>query len=825
MPQSTAGLPSNHQNPLQYCDHSRNVSPDASCLLYCMRNDFMKPELVTLAAASLLFGFAAQPKAQDYNPCPRSNAVSAYEFGQGYISNLTPGVSWVAWSELLNDRWSDESITRRISFEAATVEQAMRRIGFDETLPESYYNDFQNYMPPLPPPDPNQATAYETAAKMYRAGDWDGSITLFDEIVADGRSLYRGAAAYSAARAALKTGQYVDALHRIDAILRDPSLVEFHLAASHLLGTMAWRTGTAVLVAGRLAEISHLLVAPAALVCSDPVLQRLQADARQDLKWYLGSAYPAEYANGVDWARRLALDRLAAMDPLIDLARVLAAPTPFDRDFGWIEPTQEPPAQGDWEIHALVAWQFARQDRDALTNHARERWLATRNPLWGFALAKRTSDPLDIARLRDMIQSLDSLPQSPAVQAAIPALRWEFRQHLVRLLLMNDRFPEAVEVLHSDSNTDYRFWRTKSAIVDGGVRFFLARFDLADARGWASAASEAMNQPVSGQLVPILADEPGGTGLDDGASPYGAQESLRAVLDMMPASRLVALANSSSLSLNDRRAVFAAGWLRLYLLGNWQETKGLLPQLRSLYPELAADIDAINSAWFDDTRQHLVLRMLLRSPGLSPRAFWARDLPSTTRYGDRTLSLFAIDSANPSDGNWWCPMDIDQMKIDLARSFYIRPLNARSYADPRSGQVTYLQDYWAAWWEDRAAELKLADWLIAWHPALKGIDLSELNALAKVESGPKLLTEGALRWGNDTNWFWHLFGTDDFLPETLHLAVRSTRYGCRRAGGHALYSKSAFIWLRQNYPDSDWTLQTPYWFDRPGIGWPQSTPP
>lgn len=51
-------------------------------------------------------------------------------------------------------------------------------------------------------------------------------------------------------------------------------------------------------------------------------------------------------------------------------------------------------------------------------------------------------------------------------------------------------------------------------------------------------------------------------------------------------------------------------------------------------------------------------------------------------------------------------------------------------------------------------------------------------------------------------------------PEILHLAVRSTRYGCKDANT-LRYSKAAFDILHKRFPRSEWTKKTPYYFGEP----------
>ena len=55
---------------------------------------------------------------------------------------------------------------------------------------------------------------------------------------------------------------------------------------------------------------------------------------------------------------------------------------------------------------------------------------------------------------------------------------------------------------------------------------------------------------------------------------------------------------------------------------------------------------------------------------------------------------------------------------------------------------------------------------------------------------------------------------DPRVPESLHRLVRITRYGCRGVPRNGVISKAAFDLLHNRYPASEWTRQTPYWFDQ-----------
>ena len=92
------------------------------------------------------------------------------------------------------------------------------------------------------------------------------------------------------------------------------------------------------------------------------------------------------------------------------------------------------------------------------------------------------------------------------------------------------------------------------------------------------------------------------------------------------------------------------------------------------------------------------------------------------------------------------------------------------------------------------------------------IDRRELEALAAAGSATERLAEDAVEWGRHRGWLSGWFGSDEYLPETLHLAVRATRFGCRRPLDNGPWSRAAFKMLHERYPASEWTKRTPYWF-------------
>ena len=88
--------------------------------------------------------------------------------------------------------------------------------------------------------------------------------------------------------------------------------------------------------------------------------------------------------------------------------------------------------------------------------------------------------------------------------------------------------------------------------------------------------------------------------------------------------------------------------------------------------------------------------------------------------------------------------------------------------------------------------------------AQKAIATDEIQQLAALGTAPNYLARQAVVWANAS-------ANDPRVPEALHLAVRSTRYGCADAQTGAL-SKAAHGLLHKRYPRSPWTQKTPYWF-------------
>ena len=88
--------------------------------------------------------------------------------------------------------------------------------------------------------------------------------------------------------------------------------------------------------------------------------------------------------------------------------------------------------------------------------------------------------------------------------------------------------------------------------------------------------------------------------------------------------------------------------------------------------------------------------------------------------------------------------------------------------------------------------------------ASQALALRQAAALQALGTAPNYFCRIAIEWAEKNP-------TDARAPEALHLAVRSTRYGCTdKETGR--WSKAAYDLLHRRYPNTTWANNTKYWF-------------
>jgi hypothetical protein len=81
---------------------------------------------------------------------------------------------------------------------------------------------------------------------------------------------------------------------------------------------------------------------------------------------------------------------------------------------------------------------------------------------------------------------------------------------------------------------------------------------------------------------------------------------------------------------------------------------------------------------------------------------------------------------------------------------------------------------------------------------------SQWQKLSAIGTAPNYLTGEVLAYAEH-------HPEDPLVPQALHLAVRSTRFGCTNIETTKL-SKAAFDFLHEHYPQSEWSAKTKYYY-------------
>ncbi|HSV28375.1 MAG TPA: hypothetical protein VLL76_02420, partial [Candidatus Omnitrophota bacterium] len=408
---------------------------------------------------------------------------------------------------------------------------------------------------------------------------------------------------------------------------------------------------------------------------------------------------------------------------------------------------------------------------DGLTQHALERWRANGDPLWALAAMARvapshaaTPELLEAfaamkGRMRDCTAGLPE-------KAVLPGMAF----HAVRLMLGRGALDEAVALAAE----------THGHATPFTVRWLVANGHVAHAR-----------RLSSGDLAPLLDSH----GRLAGAPP--------AVLNLLPPETLAQAALDPSRSDYMRRHLARVAFTRAYLLDGWKRARPLAETLIAIDDQTAPMMRKAKDIWSDRKRDHYLTLVMLRNPRFGVRV----------NEGHVRLPAWEINAAHPSDNNWWCAFDFEREWDRLLFAIFDGPMHLSGFGWDPVGDMGTLR-YPPPIPPDEMQRIEAArDAILAAHPILKQVNRAELDRLGAVASGPKYLSEKALAWSQGSTWLTRLLGEDRGVAEALALSVRSTRYGCERAGGHGGYSRAAYETLHRRFPESSHAQATRWWFD------------
>ncbi|HSK63828.1 MAG TPA: hypothetical protein VK893_08310 [Pyrinomonadaceae bacterium] len=398
----------------------------------------------------------------------------------------------------------------------------------------------------------------------------------------------------------------------------------------------------------------------------------------------------------------------------------------------------------------LSDWILTFQNSDA-SDHALSRWQATRSNPWLIAALTYTKgkDP----KANELISEASKVKNT---STAFPSARF----HAIRLLMEQDKNAEARKLLDQSLNVDRAVFDESSLNLLISRRMLLAQ-TLPEFLADAARVPAALSWNDDGREIPAEDSWMSEEHKVQKDKPFFDHDAGHAFNEQFPLSVLKEAVKSNVLPPAPRRDLAQAAWLRAALLGDTATADELAQTLANLIPELAPLLKNYQSATQPDDKKSAAIYAWLKFPGLEPVV--------DIGYG-RETPLSEQDSYRD---NWWC----------------------RSYFVPGTPEESSKVVYFTAVKGPPPAFLS---------PSEVRQGANEATTLKALGTAPNYIARQVIEWANRRP-------NDPRVPEALHLAVRTTRYGCTDKET-ARWSKAAFDVLHRNFPNSSWAKKTPYWF-------------
>jgi hypothetical protein len=425
----------------------------------------------------------------------------------------------------------------------------------------------------------------------------------------------------------------------------------------------------------------------------------------------------------------------------------------LDKFVGEDDEANKRPIPAGVKTDELTDWVLTFQDESAdASSRSTERWEKTRALPW--LVAAITKAKPDQSRIETLLSAGAQVDHG---SPAFPSLAF----HTVRLLIETNRKSEARAALDKILANDRAKLPASAVNLLLAQRMTLAQ-NLEDFLQSAQRGPAGFSDNSDGRELPE--DEKEIKATTKGSQLFFDIDSANVFNQAMPVAVLKDAAHSTMLAVNLRRDVAQAAFLRAALLDDRENAAQAAIVLGELYPELKGALAAYQRAATPDARQFAAADLSLKFPGLRPYV--------TAGVG-RTTPLAQIDSYRD---NWWCA------------------------EPPTSSSGPLWQGEGEGGEQSKAKPLAPPEFLKPSQPLAS----KQLAALQALGTGPNYLCHTVIDWANRNP-------ADPRVPEALHLAVKSTRYGCTDKDT-GRWSKAAFDLLHGRYPNTSWAKETKYWF-------------
>ena len=332
--------------------------------------------------------------------------------------------------------------------------------------------------------------------------------------------------------------------------------------------------------------------------------------------------------------------------------------------------------------------------------------------------------------------------------------------HSVRLLIESKRSNEARAFLDKILANDRKASSPSAVNLLLSQRLTLAQ-NLDEFLQSAQRVPAGFSDDSDGREIPEEESET--KEITKGATFFFDVDAANAFNKLMPVAIIKDTASVKTLAPNLRRDVAQAAFVRAAMIDDKETAIQVAPLLQEMYPELKTFVGAYQKATTPEARRFAAAYLSLKFPGLRP--YVTAGLARTTAGNE-------IDSYRD---NWWCAEPPISMSGAASGG-------EDEEAKPKPKPVTPPEF------------LRSSQTLAA----------RQFAALQALGTAPNYLCRIAIEWTEKNP-------ADPRAPEALHLAVRSTRYGCTdRETGR--WSKAAYDLLHRRYPNTTWARNTKYWF-------------
>ncbi len=386
--------------------------------------------------------------------------------------------------------------------------------------------------------------------------------------------------------------------------------------------------------------------------------------------------------------------------------------------------------------------------------HALSRWRTTHSAPWLIAALSKAD--AKSSNLADLIQSGFSVkPDSHGFASA--------QFHAIRLLMDSGQITEARTHLDELLKTNRSQFDPSSLNLLISERMMVAS-DLSDFLNRAPRIPAALSWNDDGREVPAESSDLTEENKVVIGRPFFDFDATKVLNTQIPLSLWKEAASSRTLPTHLRRDVAQAAWMRAVLVGDNKTADELVPALKAVAPDLTSALDDFLKTTEPDAKRFSALYTWLKNPGLEP---------VVDQGAGRESPLSKQDIYRD---NWWCtgttvaPPEATPPDTEERKSFTSSSIHGPYFLT--DAQRAAGQKEWAA--------------------------LSSLGAM------PDYLCKQVIQFANSN-------ATDPRVPEALHLAINSTRYGCT-GKDTGRWSKAAFDLLHRRYANTPWAKKTKYWF-------------